>query len=111
MRYNRHSLFLYHYIITVILLHLPLFLLDLSINSSHNYIRSDQFHPFVGWEDLKAGSAEILFQSFLQEYFLSLAVKSTLRRYPSGILFLHTTVSPTLQGALKDGFGEAVVST
>ena len=63
--------------------------------------------------DMRDDSAEILFHSFLQEapvgssgmgrdvYSLMLYIQN---------FFLPTTASPTLQGALKDGLGEAVVA-
>ena len=57
-------------------------------------------------------SAEILFQFFLQEALASSqawAGMSTLRCCLCNIS-LPSMVSPTLQGALKDDFGEAVVA-
>ena len=61
---------------------------------------------------MRDDSAEILFQSFLWEAAVS---RSGMGRdmcffdvvHPPA-LPLHTTASPTLQSALKDGFGEAV---
>ena len=56
-------------------------------------------------------SAKIFFQSFLQEAVVSSSGRagmSTLCCCPSSIPLL-TMASPTLQGALKDGSGEAVV--
>ena len=64
--------------------------------------------------DLRDDSAEILFQSFLREVNVNSSgmggdVHSLM--LSSGINFpLPTTVSPTLQGALRDGFGKAVVA-
>ena len=62
---------------------------------------------------MRDDSAEILFQSVLQEAFVS---SSGMSRDVSLLDVVHpafslpTTASPTLQGALKDGFGEAVVA-
>ena len=60
---------------------------------------------------MKDDSLEILFQSFLREaivrQILAWPGLSTLRHCPSGIS-LRTTASHTLQGALKDGFRDAV---
>ena len=58
---------------------------------------------------MRDDSAEILFQSFLQEALVSSS--GTGRDDVVHPAFpLPTTVSPTLQGDLKDGFGEAVVA-
>ena len=62
---------------------------------------------------MRDDSAEILFQSFLQEacceqfwYVQGCPFSDVIHRaFP-----LPTTASPTLQDALKDGFGEAVVA-
>ena len=62
---------------------------------------------------MRDDSVEILFQSSLQEalvgsYGMDKDVHSlmlSIQPFP-----LPTTASPTLQGALKDGFGEAVVA-
>ena len=75
-----------------------------------------QLSPLTYWVvggDMTDDSAEILFQSFLQG-----AVKSSSGMGAGCPLFdvvhpafpLTTTASPTLQGATKDGFGEAVVA-
>ena len=57
-------------------------------------------------------SAEILFQSFLQEALVSISGMG--RNVHSDVFLsalpLPTTVSPTFQGALKNGFREAVVA-
>ena len=67
---------------------------------------------FGGREDPRVDSVEVLFQSFLQELLwvvLAWAGMPTLDVvYPA--FPLPTTSSPSLQGALKDGFGEAVVA-
>ena len=63
--------------------------------------------------DMRNDSAEILFQSFLQETLLSTvgmwAGVSTLG-FVKPAFSLPTIPSSTLQGALKDGFGEAVMA-
>ena len=65
---------------------------------------------------MRDDSAEILFQSFLQE---ALVFVSSSVWYRQGCPFfdvvhsafsLPVVASPTLQGALKDGFGEAVMA-
>ena len=56
---------------------------------------------------MRDNSLEILFQSFLHEALLS---SSGLGRYVHSAFPLPTTASPTLQGALKNNLGEAVVS-
>ena len=62
---------------------------------------------------MRDDSAEILFQSFLQEALVS---SSGMGRDVHSSMFVHpafplpTMVSSTLQDALKDGFGEAVVA-
>ena len=61
--------------------------------------------------DMKDDSAEILFQSILQEAVVS---SFGMGRCPLFDVFhpafpLPTTASPTLQGALKDSYREAVV--
>ena len=64
-------------------------------------------------EDMRDDSADILFQSFLQEALVS---SSGMARDLSSLNVVHpafpllTTASSTLQGAMKDGFGEAVVT-
>ena len=80
---------------------------------------SVQFSPLTdldvggwGWRDTRNESAEIIFQPFLRE------AKSGVGRDILCPLFdvvhptfpLLTTASPTLQGALKDDFREAVVA-
>ena len=60
---------------------------------------------------MRDDSAETLFQSFLQE---ALVISSGMGRCPlfdvvHTAFSLPTTASPTVQGALKDGFGKAVV--
>ena len=69
-----------------------------------------------GWggENMRDDSAEILFSSFLQERRplwadLAWAGMSPLWCYPSSISSADHA-SPSLQNALKDGFGEAVVA-
>ena len=57
---------------------------------------------------MKDHSAEILFRSFLQETLVNLACPLFDVVHPA--FSMPTTASPTLQGALKDGFGEAVVT-
>ena len=62
--------------------------------------------------DMRDDSAEILFQSFLQEALVSSSgmgrdVHSLML---SSSISLPTTASPTPQGLLKDGFGEAVMA-
>ena len=65
--------------------------------------------------DTRVDSAEILFQSFLQKALVS---NSGMGRNVHSLMLsiqhpchpLPTTASPTLQGALKDGFREAVVA-
>ena len=73
----------------------------------HEAVRS---HDRLGHQgDFRDDSAEILFQSFLQEALVSSS--GTGRDDVVHPAFpLPTTVSPTLQGDLKDGFGEAVVA-
>ena len=76
---------------------------------------TDQFSPgdrLSRRGDMRKDSAEIFFQSFLQE---ALGSSSDLQRCPLFDIIhlafpLRTTASPTLQGALKDGFREAVVA-
>ena len=65
-----------------------------------------------GGEAIRDDSAEILFHSFLQE---ALVISSGMGRCPlfdvvHTAFSLPTTASPTVQGALKDGFGKAVVA-
>ena len=64
-----------------------------------------------GGRGIRDDSAEIVFQSFMQRRslwaVLARAGMSTLRCCPS---IISSTASPTFQGALKDGFGEAVVA-
>ena len=72
-----------------------------------------QLSPLTGWV-MRDDSVEILFQSFLQEAFVSNSgmgrdVHSLILSSPPAFP-LPTTASPTSQGALKDGFGEAVVA-
>ena len=61
---------------------------------------------------MRDSSAEILFQSFLQEAVVSSSGMG--RNVHSDVVHpgfpLPTTASPALQGTLKDGFGEAVVA-
>ena len=63
--------------------------------------------------DLRDDSAEILFQSFLQE---ALVNRSRMGRDVHSFDVVHpafplsTMASSTLQGAMKDGFGEAVMA-
>ena len=62
------------------------------------------------WGEMRDDSSEILFQSLLQEALVS---SSCLGRDVHSLMLstqLPTTASPTLQGALKDGFGESVVA-
>ena len=54
---------------------------------------------------MKGDSANILYQSLLREAIL---ISSAIGRDVHRASLLPTTASPTLQGALKDGFGEAV---
>ena len=56
---------------------------------------------------MKDDSEDIPFQSFLQEALVS---SSGLGRDVHPVFSLPTTASPTLQGALKNGFGEVVVA-
>ena len=62
--------------------------------------------------DTRGDSAEILFQSFLQEAVVSSSGMG--RNVHSDVVHpgfpLPTTASPALLGTLKDGFGEAVVA-
>ena len=57
--------------------------------------------------NIKDDSAGILSQPSLQEAFVS---SSGMGRDVHSAFSLPTTASPTLQGALKDGFGESVVA-
>ena len=63
---------------------------------------------------MRNDSAEILFQSFLQEALVSSFGMDRDVHSLSDVVHpafpLLTTASPTLRGALKDGFGEAVVA-
>ena len=59
---------------------------------------------------MRDDSAEILFQSFLQEVLVSSSGMGCPLFGVHPAFPLPTTVSPTLQGALKDGFGEAVTA-
>ena len=68
-----------------------------------------------GGGDMRDGSAEVLIQSFLQEALVSSS--GTGRAYGCPLFDvvhlafpLPTLVSPTLRGALKDGFGKASVA-
>ena len=62
--------------------------------------------------DLRDDSAEILFQSFLQEALVNSFGKGRdVHSHVDHPAFpLLTTASPTLKGALKNSFGEAVVA-
>ena len=64
--------------------------------------------------DMKDDSAETLFQSFLQQALASSCgtgrVWCSLYNVVHPTLPLPTPVSPTLQGAPRDGFGEAVMA-
>ena len=56
--------------------------------------------------------AEILFQSILREAIVSNSGQGrSLSDVVCPAFSLPATASPTLQGALKDGFGEAVVAS
>ena len=61
---------------------------------------------------MRDNSAEIFFQTFLQEALVSSSGMDrdvhTLLDVVHPAFPLSTTASPTLQGALEDGFGEAV---
>ena len=62
---------------------------------------------------MRDDSAELLFQSFLQEALMSSfwhGQRCQLFDVVPPAFPLPTTASPTLQGALKDGFGEAAVA-
>ena len=62
--------------------------------------------------NIRDDSAEILFQSFLQEAIVGSSGmgKDVYFDVVHPAFPLLTTASPTLQGVLKDGFGEAVVA-
>ena len=60
---------------------------------------------------MRDDSAEILLPSFLQHAFVSsFGQECPLFHVVHSAFPLPTTASPTLQGALKGGFGEAVVA-
>ena len=73
------------------------------------------FSPLTDWvveAELRDNSAEVLFQSFLQE---ALVDSFGMGRDVHPLMFsqyfpLPTTALPTLQGTRKDGFGEAAVA-
>ena len=66
------------------------------------------FTDWVVWGDMRDVSAEILFRSFsARDPFEQLWHG---QGCPFFDVHLPTTASPTLQGALKDGVGEAVVA-
>ena len=73
-----------------------------------------QFSPLIDWVvggDMRDDSAEILFQSFLQEALVSssgIGQGCPLFDDAHPVFPLPTTASPIFQGGRKNGFGEAV---
>ena len=73
---------------------------------------SVQFSPLTYWVvrgDMKDDSAQILFQSFLQEALVSSFGRGTVIVSIQHFL-CRRTASPTLQDALKDDLGKAVMA-